>query len=321
MSIISSRWFRVLVSLGLLAVVVWVADWHAIGEVLRDVDPRWVACAAGFALIDRIVLTFRWELLLVARGLRLGFPRLFRIQLAANFLGSFLPSSLGVDAIRIAALCRSGYAATEVIATTLVDRATMVVATLLFGSATILVLAGTRVPDNLYWLIIATTVAVTAVCLAVLHPRVRGWFGDRLMTRLPARIRERVENVARATLAYRHEARRLAWVTFATLIVFVIRILFAKALTLACGVNVGFLELLLVIPILWIVVMLPITIGGIGLQDMGYVALMALVGVPAAVAVSMSLIEHVVVRTVCLPGAFFLADVTGGPAEVGIGRS
>ncbi len=85
---------------------------------------------------------------------------------------------------------------------------------------------------------------------------------------------------------------------------------------LAFGVDVGFADLLLVIPILWIIVMLPITIGGIGLQDAGYVAVMALIGVTPAIAVSMSIIEHVVTRAVSLPGALFLSDVAGNRVRV-----
>jgi uncharacterized protein (TIRG00374 family) len=314
-SIFASRGFRLLVSLGLLAVVIWVADWRAIWDVLRRVDPLWVACVAGFALLDRIVLTYRWDLLLVIRDVRLGFWKLFRVQLAANFLGSFLPSSLGVDAIRIAALLRSGLPATEVIATTLVDRASIVLATLLFGSATIIALAGTRLPGDLSWIVLVTTGAVVAICAAALQPRVRQWAAAVVVPRLPQRIRERVTEIARATLAYRHESRRLVWVALVTLGLLFVRLLFAKALALACGVDVPFADLLLVIPILWIVVMLPITVGGIGLQEAGYVGLMGLLGVPAAVAVSMSLIEHVVSRLVSLPGAFFLGDVTGAESR------
>jgi uncharacterized protein (TIRG00374 family) len=315
LSLLTTRWFRYLVSLGLLAVVIWVADWRAIWQVLRHVDLAWVGCAAGLAALDRVVLNYRWQLLLAARNLHLGFMRLLRVQLAANFLGSFLPSSLGVDAIRIAALLRAGHPSADVFASTLVDRATIVAATLVFGSATIVALAGTRIPDDLFWLVLFVTGAMVAGGLAILHPAVRRWVRERLFVRLPSSIRDKVADVARATLAYRHQVRLLVWVSFTTLAVFAIRILFAKALALACGADIGFADLLLVIPLLWIIVMLPITIGGIGLQDIGYVALMALIGVPAAVAVSMSLIEHLVVRAVSLPGAFFLADIAASPAR------
>jgi uncharacterized membrane protein YbhN (UPF0104 family) len=107
-----------------------------------------------------------------------------------------------------------------------------------------------------------------------------------------------------------HDKRALAWVGVTTLAAFAVRIVFAKAVGLACGVDVPFVSLLTVIPILWIIVMLPITIGGFGVQEVGYVAVMSLVGVPPAVAVSMSLVEHIVARAVALPGALFIGEVT-----------
>ena len=315
MRIFASRSVRWLVSLGLLTAVLWWADWHSVVGVLREVDPAWVTRAAALALLDRIVLTYRWDLLLVVRGLCLRFSRLFRLQMAANFLGSFMPSSLGVDAIRIAALVRAGHPATEVVATTLVDRASMVLATFAFGSIMIVLLAGTRLPGDVAWLVLATTGAGALACLAFFHPRVRTWTAAALLPKLPAGIRDRVAEVGRATLAYRHEPRRLLWVGMVTVLLFVIRLGFAKAVTMACGVDVAFLDLALVIPILWIVVMIPITVGGIGLQEAGYVTLMGLLGISPAVAVSMSVIEHVVSRAVSLPGAFFMSDVVGARAR------
>jgi len=309
--VFTSRWVRLLSSLLLLAIVVRIADWHAISKVLRNADLVWVACAAGLALIDRLLLNFRWQLLLVARGLKVRFVGLFRVQLAANLLGSFLPSSFGLDAIRIAALCRAGLPAADVIAATLVDRATMVLATLMFGSAMVLALAGARLSEDVRWLILLTTAAAVIVCGAFLHPAVRRWLKVHLLPRLPARIGDLARDVGIASLAYRHQYGRIAWVAAVTGVVFLVRILFAKALASACGADVAIVDLLLVIPILWIVVMVPITVGNIGLQDAGYVALMALIGVPAAIAASMSLIEHIVARAVILPGIFFLADVAG----------
>ena len=311
MSLLSSRWVRLLVSLGLLALVLWWADWRAVLQVLRAVEPAWVFWAVVLALLDRVVLTYRWDLLLVVRGLCLRFLPLLRLQMAANFLGSFLPSSLGVDAIRIAALVRAGHPASEVVATTLVDRASIVLATFLFGSATVLWLAGTRLPPDFARVVLAATAFGAVVCLAFYQPTARVWIARAVLPRLPSRIRERAIEVGRAMLAYRHEPKRLLWVGVVTAALFAIRLAFAKAVTLACGASVPFLDLALVIPILWIVVMIPVTIGNIGLQEAGYVTLMGLLGIAPAVAVSMSVIEHVVSRLVSLPGAFFLSDVVG----------
>ena len=306
-----SRWLRVGVAIVLVALVIAFADWRAVWAVLGSVDLAWVAIAAGLAACDRVIISYRWQVLLSALRVETGFWSLLRIQLAANFAGSFLPSSLGVDALRVTALVRAGEATTPVIASTLVDRFSLVFASLLFGSVMLLVLAGTRIPADIANAVFALTgVGVLGCALCLLAP-VRRWGRLQVLARAPERFRATLGAIAEATLAYRRHWFALVITTVVTLGLFLVRILFAKCLGLACGVNVAFLDLLLVIPLLWIVVMLPITIGSIGVQDAGYVVLMGLVGVDPAVAVSMSLIEHVVSRAVSLPGILFVSDFIG----------
>jgi glycosyltransferase 2 family protein len=259
-----------------------------------------------------LVVNLRFDVLLTARGMKLSFGKLLRMQLAANFLGSFLPSSVGVDAVRIAALCRAGYPAAPAVAATLIDRVTLALATLLFGAATLLTLAGTRIPGRIVSFVMVATVAALAAVAIGLHPVVRRWVRTRLLPRLAGRFHDTATQVATAALAYRHDGKALLRTGLLTLLLFLIRIAFAKALAHACGVDVAYVDLLLVIPILWIIVMLPITIGGIGVQDAGYVVLMSIIGVSASVAFSMSILEHLIARLASLPGALFLGEVSSG---------
>lgn len=305
------RWIRIGISIALLALVLSFANWREVGAVLKTVRPGWVLAAFCLSMLDRVALNYRWNILLAVRGVHIGFWRLFRVQLAANFLGSFLPSSLGVDAVRIAALCRAGEPPADVIASTLIDRATIVLGTFLFGSITILFLAGTKIPPPLPNVIFGATVFAILVCATCLHPSVRRFVRLRLLPLMPERLREIIARTADASLAYRHNHAALLAITGWTLVIFALRILFAKAIVLSCNIDVPFADLLLVVPILWIVVMLPITIGGLGVQDAGYVALMALLGVAPAAAAAMSIVEHVVTRAVGLPGALFLDHVAG----------
>jgi glycosyltransferase 2 family protein len=313
------RIVRLLISAVLVAIVVSFADWRAIWDVLRKVSPAWVGGALALAILDRVLINYRFQVLLKARGIFVGFWRLFRMQLAANFLGSFLPSFIGVDAVRIAALMRAGEPANKVIAATLVDRVTLMVATLMFGSVMLFLLSQTRVPQNISNTVIVLTAIAMAGAAISLHPAVRRWVRLNLLPRLPEKIRVRVNEVADAVLAYRHEGRAAAWVGVVTGVLLFVRILFAKAVVLSTGADVSLMDLMLIIPILWVIVMLPITIGNIGVQDAGYVVVMALVGVSAPVAVSMSVVEHIVARAASLPGALFLGDVTARKSPTGAG--
>ena len=79
---------------------------------------------------------------------------------------------------------------------------------------------------------------------------------------MPERFRVTIASVVAASVAYSQEWRTLGGVAGLTAVAFVVRILFAKAVAYSVGVDIPFLDLLLIIPILWILVMLPITIGG-----------------------------------------------------------
>jgi len=300
----AGKGLRLALSLGLLALVLWLAHWQSVIRVLEQVKGGWVFVAVCLSAADRLVCNYRWQILLAARGVPVGFLRLFVVQLAANFFGSFLPSSVGIDAIRIAAVCRAGESTALVVAATLVDRVSKGIATFLFGSVAIVTLAGERIPRDLQQAVLYSTLAIVIMTLAAFHPAVWRLVRVTLLLLLPERWARAVSAVADASLAFRRDGMALLAVTVLAVVLFAIRILCIKALTLACGVEIPIASLVLIIPIIWIILMLPVTIGNIGLQDAGYVALMSLIGVGAPIAISVSLLEHVITRLACLPGAF-----------------
>ncbi len=120
--------------------------------------------------------------------------------------------------IRIAALCRAGLPPADVIASTLVDRMTIVVATLVFGAAMVIGLAGTRIPADLSG---CPAVDGDDACGGVaIAPARRAPMGQGACCSRASRseVRDKASDIARATLAYRHNGRVLVWVTVATLI-------------------------------------------------------------------------------------------------------
>lgn len=306
-----SKALRIFVSIGLLALVLVLVDVEAVWQVLRQVGAAWLAVAFAAAILDRIVTNYRWQALLAGRGLKLGFIRLFRIQLAANFIGSFLPGFIGVDAARITALSRSGFAAAPVWAATLVDRFSLALATLMAGAIAVLLLAHERIPSTVSHFVLLGLSAGGAGGALILLPPVRAWMRSQALPRLPEKFRQPLLDIADASLAYRHQPLLAIEVVSATFVLFMLRLGFAQAIAHACGVEISWVDLLLIIPVLWVVVMMPFSIGGLGIQDAGYIILMGVIGIPAPIAVGMSLLEHVIARVVSMPGVFFLGDVIG----------
>jgi uncharacterized membrane protein YbhN (UPF0104 family) len=310
---------KLAVSLALLAAVLAFAEWRLIWGVLRDVEAAWVTAALGLAIVDRLITNLRWQMLLAGRGVSLGFLRLFRVQLLANFIGSFLPGFIGVDAVRVGTLCRAGLPMAPVTAATLVDRFSLAMATLLAGAMAVLLIAGQTLPVGAAESVLGLAGLSVVLVLLALNPRSRAWLRSTLLPLVPHRVRDPLLAVAQSALEYRQQGVLTANVALLTVCLFAVRIAFAKALGLACGLDLAWIDLALVIPVLWVVVMVPITVGGFGLQDAGYVVLMAVIGVAAPVAATMSLLEHVVSRVASLPGAFFLGEASRMKRAPGLG--
>jgi len=302
------RWIRILLSIGLLLLVIALADGREVWRALTRVHPGWLMAAAAVAGVDRMIIIHRWQLLLAGRGIRLTFRQLTRVQLRAAFMGSFLPTSIGVDAIRMATLCRSGHSGPDVVAATLLDRMSLIIGTLVVGAATCLLLARELLPAPLQWAVLEITLATLIMIVSFLHPAMRRWCRLTLLPWVPSRFRQAVHDTARALLLYRHERRLLGAVAVLTGAALVVRIVFVGMIALAVGRALPPLGLVMVVPPLWIIGMLPITVGGLGVQDVGYVAMMGLIGVSAPLAVSMSVVEHLLARLGNLPGALLMGD-------------
>ena len=296
---------RVLIGLGLLTCLGVGLDWGQVSSCFAQMQFAPFGIAALLAFISYGLCIWRWHLLLRARRIAIGFQPLLRIQLTAAFVGSFLPSSLGVDALRMVAISRHTDRPMEAVGTSAVDRALMVSVTFLFASVTSWCAVGRYFPAT-----VACTVSVFLFALLVtgafivygndvshLSPTLSRVLGNGLTVRLAS--------LHRSIQAFRGHSLALltcSAMAFATLF---LRVVIVCLEARAIGVNVDFISLLLVFPVVWIAVMLPISIGGFGLQEGTYLVVLGQLGVDPAVAVSISLLDQIVARLVCLPGLYY----------------
>ncbi|MBL8143219.1 MAG: flippase-like domain-containing protein, partial [Acidobacteria bacterium] len=97
---------RLVITTGILA---WMATRIDMGAALRATLAVHVAAVAGvlaLVAIDRLVMIWRWVLLLRGTGTSIAFGDAARIFLESSFVGSFLPAGVGGDAARAWSLSR-----------------------------------------------------------------------------------------------------------------------------------------------------------------------------------------------------------------------
>ena len=302
-----SRAVRAVVSVGLLAAVATQIDFGAIRERLSG-GSWWLFALAVVVLFASFLLgAVRWHLFLRAARVDTTRRRAVDAYLIGTFTTNFLPTQFGGDVTRAVVAAGRGTRVRSA-ATVLLDRASALACMLVVGW--ILVAANpTPVPGQLIAALAAATGAFSAAC-ALFLVLLRG---RRLSRFVPVRLRAAGAEAREALVLCLN--RSVLARTFAIGLVFQGLVYLAAwlvARSISLGVPLSVLGASLA-PVL-IVVAAPVSIGGFGVREGGYVLLLGYAGVTASDATLFSLLTAAVFALASLPGALVLLR-TGSPQK------
>ena len=100
-------WLRVVISLLLVAALLFYVDLGQVGRILAASRLDLVACLLALVLALRLLSAYRWFVLLRSGSPGLSLMRIVRISFVSVFAGTFLPGGIGSEAIRIYGAARA----------------------------------------------------------------------------------------------------------------------------------------------------------------------------------------------------------------------
>jgi uncharacterized membrane protein YbhN (UPF0104 family) len=260
-----------------------------------------VAAALLFTLVGIVLSAFRWQRVLATLDVRTRLVQLTRHYLASQFVGNFLPSTVGGDVLRVTRLGAETGDNAAPFASVVLERMSgwIVLPALTFaglllnptlrrlGSATAL---ATVVG-------VATLLALGGVLFAAGHPRVGGRVsGTEGWRRFTGAIHLGVDR-------FRHRPL-LALEVIGAGVVYQLSVLVAVFLAgKALDIHVGFTAILAFFPAVAIVQTLPVTIGGLGVREGALYVFLHPLGVTDKQAFSLGVLYYACVLIVSLIGA------------------
>jgi len=305
--LLGSRLVRLGIAVALTTYLLWKNDPAAIGRAAVGADWRWIGFACGLVLFDRALMAWRWLALLrpvTPATLRLG--AIMRVFFVSSFVGTFLPASIGGDAMRAYGVMRHDVAGSAAVASVAMDRALGVVSVLLLGLVSALTL--TAVVPSGVWVLLALGGAASIAAAAVIFVDAIGDTVGRVATRLPsAHMGQVVRRVLDAVRAYRHDHGALAGVLVASVAVQALRVVQAWGLGRALGIDASLAVYFVAIPICVLIMQVPITVSGLGTGQAAFLWTLGPAGVarPEALALSILFIGLGIVGN--LPGGILYA--------------
>jgi glycosyltransferase 2 family protein len=305
------RGFLIRVGLSALALVLVVrlVSGRELLDVLRQADPRLLLAAVGVSVVDRLLMAWKWRMLLGGLGVVRGLGEVIRIYFIGTFYGSFLPTGVGGDVIRVVQVGGGREEMGAATASVIMERALGMLASSVLVLGCLLFLVERDWPELEHLLIgVGITFALgLAGLIWILHGR------------LPARFE-------RITLVFRRYAQQpgLLGRFFAlTFIEQFLPVVTMYAIGRALGLPVAFTTFLMVIPVTLFFARIPISIDGLGVTEGLYVLLFAKAGLGPTQSFLLALVGRAVTVCSVLPGVFFgrrapakesAANAGGGPA-------
>jgi glycosyltransferase 2 family protein len=286
-----SRSLRIVIAIGLTAFVLRQADARSVWRATAQANWSWIGAAVALVFLDRALNAWRWIDLLCALtpGSRPPFRAVLRIFFVSTFVGSFLPS-VGGDAYRAYRLSRYDVRLAESAASVLMDRVLGVLAIALLGAVALG--AGPDVGASRAAVVsIGAAAAVCAAVAAVIFSDRAAALGRAFVSRLPwGRVHRAGRSLLEAVQRYSHHHAELSRVLLVSLGVQVIRVLQAYCLGRALAIELPLATYFLLISIVLLVMLLPVTVNGLGTSQLAFDYLFGHAGVPSAQAVALSIL-------------------------------
>ena len=297
---------KISVSIILLVVLFRRIDVGQLWATARQASLPWLSVALGVYAINVLAAVWRWRLLLDAQHVRMTTRSLFGSFLVASFFNNFLPSNIGGDVIRIrdtARACGSKTLATTVV---LMDRALGLMALVLVaavGASAAVAVHPAALPIWPMWLWMGFVVAVAASAPAVFAPVGFSRLLQPLTVFHPEWVGGRIEKLTDVLGRFRERPSALAGCFAGAVFVQSTLVIFYFAVADALHLNIALFDLCVIVPISFVVQMLPVSVNGFGVREATFSFYFARIDQPIASALLVSLVAQVLIMLFSLLGA------------------
>jgi uncharacterized membrane protein YbhN (UPF0104 family) len=292
-----------LVTAAAVAYILWKIDVGKTAHILGSASVPWVIASAALTLVTVPPMAWRWQQLLAARGVHERLGWLTRAYFVSYAVGQVLPTSVGGDASRIFETARRHPGqGTPVTGSVLLERALGGAVTLLLAGIGFLLAIG-RYSIGAYLVPEAIFVVGTIAAGIVFFSRsVR----RRLGFALPWARRLRLETPARAVYdgihGYREHVGTLLVVAVVTTGMQLLRILAIYASGRAVGIHLSVLPYIVLGPLLFLVMLVPFTVNGIGVREAFFVDFLGKLHIDPDKAFACGFLFFVMTIVLALPG-------------------
>jgi glycosyltransferase 2 family protein len=308
------RFIQLLISIILLAVLVYWIDFKNFINSVKNANYFYIFIAVIIATINRFIMAYKWNLLLKVKNINISFFEVTKIYYISNFLGLYLPPTIGADIVRAYYMNKKKYHLSDILSSIVVER--------LIGFLVLLLVAvlGGIFFYFFFWdsrldikNILKIFISITMFAFLVFILSLNKMLSNKVLTLLIRlnsiktvdKLSDKLHKLYSSYLLFKNSK-------FILLIFFILTglevfsyILRSYIVAQALNVTIPFVYIFSFVPIIMALIRLPISLNGFGINEGGFVYFLSLIDIPKSIGFSVGLIDHLVVMIAILPGGIF----------------
>ena len=301
---------RIIVSLGLIIYLVLTQfrDFRTIVSTLKDISLPLIILSAATHIYGIWITAYRWQSLLKTQGVRLSILSLSASTLVGLFFNNFLPTSIGGDVYRAYDVTKkSDLPMSSSISILVVERLSGIIASAAFAAAA-LFLGFTAIGGKSIVIPILIFLAASIfIFFLILNPNILGLHRLAKKVKLLQKIIDKLSNVYNTFLSF----KKYKW-TLVRVIIFSLTLQFAVIVNYwlaskSLGIPLNLEVFIFIVPVVSIISMLPVSLGGIGVREGSLVFLMVSIGAQNAKAAMCSLLLFAMLLAMGIIGGLIYA--------------
>jgi hypothetical protein len=282
----AAAWLRIAVSVALVGWIALEVDWVEFARTLRGTHVGYLALSLAVSPLLVLVSAWKWQLLLRARSSDPGLKTCFHLYMVGYLYNHVFPTTVGGDVVRAFVLGKQTGRPATALASVFLERFTGLTALIAVALATFPFGAPALHGGPIGGALAAVVLGYLLLLWAILDVR--------LLRRVQARVRlpvlRKLTKLHDAIDSYRDKR----WVLIACMGLSALFYLGAAVNVLvsarAFRADLGPVAALLATPVILIVSMFPVSIGGLGLSEGAYVFALGAYGLSPAVGLSTALL-------------------------------
>lgn len=286
---ISKLLLKLFVSSALFIILLWKVKLGDMFTKLSAMDFRFAALVVLLIMLNYVVSSLRWKKLLIFQNAdKASIWYMITLYFTGSFFNNFMPTSIGGDVYKVLKLGKKIDSKTNAFTATFMERFLGVLALCIISSVSFIQLLG--------WKSVLFILLGLLACLV-------GW---KSLNFISNKVKS-VKNIIDSLMKYKDRRDVLAFAFIFSFVVQLFSIFSQYFIFVSLGMHPPILYSMFILPLITLAGFFIPSLNGIGVQDALYVSLFATVGITAEVALTASILYHIMRLMVSLFGGVLYA--------------